>query len=100
MPEAKVTRLKSKIEKLQEEIVRLNAINTEMIESDISQGNVYLQLRSIRDPLTQTLRENHVVVGMSQDRGDTVIRVGLRGALGSGADHTIGHICPTSSGIS
>jgi len=34
VPEAKVTRLKSKIEKLQEEIVRLNAINTEMMASE------------------------------------------------------------------
>jgi transposase len=34
VPEAKVTRLKSKIEKLQEEIVWLNAINTEMMESE------------------------------------------------------------------
>lgn len=34
IPQAKVTRLKSKIEKLQEEIVRLNAINTEMLESE------------------------------------------------------------------
>jgi hypothetical protein len=34
VPEAKVMRLKSKIEKLQEEIVRLNAINTEMMESE------------------------------------------------------------------
>ena len=32
VPQAKITRLKSKIDKLQEEIVRLNAINTEMIE--------------------------------------------------------------------
>ena len=34
IPQAKVTRLKSKIEKLQQEIVRLNAINTEMLESE------------------------------------------------------------------
>jgi transposase len=34
VPEAKVTRLKGKIEKLQEEIIRLNAINTEMMESE------------------------------------------------------------------
>ena len=33
VPEAKVERLKGKIEKLREEIVRLNAINTEMVES-------------------------------------------------------------------
>jgi hypothetical protein len=37
VPEAKVTRLRSKIEKLQEEIVRLNAINTEMLESEDGQ---------------------------------------------------------------
>jgi len=37
VPEAKVTRLKSKIEKLQEEIVRLNAINTEMLASEDKQ---------------------------------------------------------------
>jgi len=37
VPEAKVTRLKSKIEKLQEEIVRLNAINAEMMESEDKQ---------------------------------------------------------------
>ena len=34
IPQAKVTRLKSKIEKLQQEIVRLNAINTEMLERE------------------------------------------------------------------
>jgi hypothetical protein len=33
VPEAKVARLKSKIEKLKEEIVRLNAINAEMMKS-------------------------------------------------------------------
>jgi transposase len=37
VPEAKVTRLKAKIEKLQEEIVRLNAINAEMLESEDKQ---------------------------------------------------------------
>ena len=37
VPEAKVTRLRSKIEKLQQEIVRLNAINTEMMESEDGQ---------------------------------------------------------------
>ena len=37
VPEAKVTRLKSKIEKLQEEIVRLNAINAEMLASEDKQ---------------------------------------------------------------
>ena len=37
VPEAKVTRLKSKIEKLREEIVRLNAINTEMMRSEDKQ---------------------------------------------------------------
>ena len=37
IPEAKITRLKSKIEKLQEEIVRLNAINTEMLASEDKQ---------------------------------------------------------------
>jgi transposase len=34
VPEAKVARLKGKIEKLKEEIVRLNAINAEMMKSD------------------------------------------------------------------
>ena len=34
VPEAKVARLKSKIEKLKEEIVRLNAINVEMMRSE------------------------------------------------------------------
>jgi hypothetical protein len=33
VPEAKVVRLKGKIEKLKEEIVRLNAINAEMMKS-------------------------------------------------------------------
>ena len=33
VPEAKVERLKGKIEKLKEEIVRLNAINAEMMKS-------------------------------------------------------------------
>ena len=37
VPEAKVTRLKSKIEKLKEEIVRLNAINAEMMRSEDKQ---------------------------------------------------------------
>src|SRR5499425_2501926 len=37
VPEAKVARLKSKIEKLKEEIVRLNAINAEMMRSDDKQ---------------------------------------------------------------
>jgi transposase len=37
VPEAKVTRLKGKIEKLKEEIVRLNAINAEMMESEDGQ---------------------------------------------------------------
>jgi len=37
VPEAKVTRLKSKIEKLQEEIVRLNGINAEMLASEDKQ---------------------------------------------------------------
>ncbi len=37
VPEAKVTRLKSKVEKLREEIVRLNAINTEMMRSEDKQ---------------------------------------------------------------
>jgi transposase len=37
VPEAKVTRLKDKIEKLREEIVRLNAINIEMIASEDKQ---------------------------------------------------------------
>jgi transposase len=37
VPEAKTTRLKSKIEKLKEEIVRLNAINAEMIKSEDKQ---------------------------------------------------------------
>ena len=37
VPEAKVTRLKSKIEKIKEEIVRLNAINAEMMESEDGQ---------------------------------------------------------------
>jgi transposase len=37
VPEAKVTHLKRKIEKLQEEIVRLNAINTEMLASEDKQ---------------------------------------------------------------
>jgi transposase len=37
VPEAKVTRLKDKIEKLKEEIVRLNAINAEMMKSEDKQ---------------------------------------------------------------
>jgi transposase len=37
VPEAKVARLKSKIEKLKEEIVRLNAINAEMMKSEDEQ---------------------------------------------------------------
>lgn len=37
VPEAKVKHLKSKIEKLQDEIVRLNAINTEMLASEDKQ---------------------------------------------------------------
>ena len=37
VPEAKVTRLKSKIEKLREEIARLNAINAEMMQSEDKQ---------------------------------------------------------------
>ena len=37
VPEAKVERLKGKIEKLKEEIVRLNAINAEMMESEDKQ---------------------------------------------------------------
>jgi transposase len=37
VPEAKVTRLKGKIEKLKEEIVRLNAINAEMMKSEDKQ---------------------------------------------------------------
>jgi Ecdysteroid kinase-like family len=37
MPEAKVERLKGKIEKLKEEIVRLNAINLEMMKSEDKQ---------------------------------------------------------------
>jgi len=37
VPEVKVTRLKSKVEKLREEIVRLNAINTEMMRSEDKQ---------------------------------------------------------------
>ena len=37
VPEAKVARLKSKIEKLKEEIVRLNAINAEMMKSEDKQ---------------------------------------------------------------
>jgi transposase len=37
VPEAKVERLKSKIEKLKEEIVRLNAINEEMMKSEDKQ---------------------------------------------------------------
>src|SRR5271169_3116315 len=37
VPEAKVARLKGKIEKLKEEIVRLNAINTEMMKSEDKQ---------------------------------------------------------------
>ncbi len=37
VPEAKTTRLQSKIEKLKEEIVRLNAINAEMIKSEDKQ---------------------------------------------------------------
>src|ERR1700720_641484 len=37
VPEAKTTRLKSKIEKLKEEIVRLNAINAEMMKSEDKQ---------------------------------------------------------------
>jgi transposase len=37
VPEAKVARLKGKIEKLKEEIVRLNAINAEMIKSEDKQ---------------------------------------------------------------
>jgi hypothetical protein len=37
VPEAKVARLKGKIEKLKEEIVRLNAINAEMMKSEDKQ---------------------------------------------------------------
>jgi transposase len=37
VPEAKTARLKTKIEKLKEEIVRLNAINAEMMKSDDKQ---------------------------------------------------------------
>jgi hypothetical protein len=37
VPEAKVERLKGKIEKLEEEIVRLNAINAEMMKSEDKQ---------------------------------------------------------------
>jgi hypothetical protein len=37
VPEAKVSRLKGKIEKLKEEIVRLNAINAEMMKSEDKQ---------------------------------------------------------------
>jgi len=37
VPEAKVERLKSKVEKLKEEIVRLNAINAEMMKSEDKQ---------------------------------------------------------------
>ena len=37
VPEAKTTRLKSKIEKLKEEIVRLNVINAEMVKSEDKQ---------------------------------------------------------------
>jgi transposase len=37
VPEAKVERLKSKIEKLKEEIVRLNAINAQMMQSEDKQ---------------------------------------------------------------
>jgi hypothetical protein len=37
VPEAKTARLQSKIEKLKEEIVRLNAINAEMMKSEEKQ---------------------------------------------------------------
>ena len=37
VPEAKVERLKGKIERFKDEIVRLNAINTEMIKSEDKQ---------------------------------------------------------------
>ena len=40
VPEAKVVRLKSKIEKLHEEIVRLNAINTDMMQSEDKQTSL------------------------------------------------------------
>jgi transposase len=44
VPEAKVTRLRSKIEKLQQEIVRLNAINTEMMESEVTRSPTLVRI--------------------------------------------------------
>ena len=54
VPEAKVTRLKSKIEKLQEEIVRLNAINTEMLASETSKSHSRTPMRARWRPAART----------------------------------------------
>ena len=38
--------------------------HAEVIEGEVAEGDVLLQFRRIRDPLAETLGQNHVVVGM------------------------------------
>ncbi|SDF02757.1 Transposase DDE domain-containing protein [Bradyrhizobium brasilense] len=60
MPEAKVERLKGKIEKLKEEIVRLNAINAEMMKSEDKQI-------SLSDPDARSMATSGKDTGIAVD---------------------------------
>jgi transposase len=71
IPQAKVARLKSKIEKLQQEVVRLNAINTEMLESEdrqISLTDPDARSMATSGKDTGVVGYNHEVTNVGTDR--------------------------------
>ena len=64
----------------------------EMIQGDVAQGYVLFELGRPRDPLTETLGQDQVVIGVS-DEGTHRVR-GVRGGrtLGSGGDDWLTHM--------
>jgi hypothetical protein len=71
VPEAKVERLKGKIEKLKEEIVRLNAISAEIMKNEDKQI-------SLTDPDARSMATSGKDTGTDRHQFANMARAGLR----------------------
>jgi hypothetical protein len=80
VPEVKVERLKGKIEKLKEEIVRLNAINAAMMKS----GDKQISLSDPDARSMATSGKDTGIVGYKVQRWTTIQQPGTPGAINTG----------------
>ena len=64
----------------------------EMIQGDVAQGDVLFELGRPRDPLTETLGQDQVVIGVSDQGTHRVRVVRSRCPLGSGGDDRLAHM--------